>query len=108
MSRDARKKQKQRLKREQKRLQAKRARAATPLDHIKRSGGQLECYVNANWREMGMANIQVLGQTPGGRAAYAAGGWNVACSLFESRPPRRHPYHSFIAVTRTEFLGGLR
>ena len=67
MSRDARKKQKQRLKREQKRLQAKRVRALTPLDHIARSGGQLECYVNANWREMGMANIQVLGRAPDGR-----------------------------------------
>ena len=72
MSRDARKKQKQRLKREQKRLQAKRARAVTPFDRIARSGGQLECYVNANWREMGMANIQVLGRAPDGRLAYAA------------------------------------
>src|SRR5438552_7128840 len=72
MSRDARKKQKQRLKREQKRLQAKRARALTPLDRIVRAGGQLDCYANANWREMGMANIQMLGRAPDGRLAYAA------------------------------------
>jgi hypothetical protein len=72
MSRDARKKQKQRLKREQKRRDARRARAVTPLEHVARSGGQLECYVNANWREMGMANIQVLGRAPDGRTAYTA------------------------------------
>ena len=64
MSRDARKKQKQPLKREQKRKEARRANALSPLDRIARSGGELECYVNANWQEMGMAMLHVLGRAP--------------------------------------------
>src|SRR5688500_13081211 len=72
MSRDARKKEKQRLKRKQKQTQARKAAAVTPLERIARSGGELECYVNADWREGGLASIHVLGRAPDGRLAYAA------------------------------------
>ena len=71
MSRDARKKQKQRLKREQKRRETRRSHALTPLDRIARTGGELECYVNSNWQDMGMAMLHVLGRAPDGRHAYA-------------------------------------
>jgi hypothetical protein len=71
MPHDARKKQKQRLKREKKRREARRGNALTPLDRIARGGGELECYVNTNWREMGMAIVHVLGCAPDGRCAYA-------------------------------------
>jgi len=106
MSRDARKKQKQRLKREQKRLQAKRARAVTPFDRIARSGGQLECYVNANWREMGMANLQVLGHAQDGRLAYAAFLVDVWCvglkDAFGRREMSRSEFDSVLARMRAE------
>lgn len=72
MSRDARKKQKHQLKRRQKQAQARKAAAITPLDRIAKSGGTLECHVNADWRESGMANVQVLGQAADGRLAHAA------------------------------------
>lgn len=72
MSSDARRKEKQRLKRKEKQRQARRVNSVTPLQRIARDGGQLECYVNVNWRETGMASVQVLGHAPGGRTAYAA------------------------------------
>jgi hypothetical protein len=72
MSRDARKKQKHKLKRKQKQIQARKAASVTPLDRIARSGGTLECYVNADWRKSGMASVQVLGHAPDGRLAHAA------------------------------------
>ena len=71
MSRDARKKEKQRLKRKQKQKQARKAAAVTALDRVARGAGQLECYVNDDWRESGMASIQVLGQLPDGRCAHS-------------------------------------
>lgn len=72
MASDARKKEKQRLKRKQKQQQARKAAALSPLERIAKSGGQLECYVNDDWAENGMANVQVLGQAPGGQLAHAA------------------------------------
>ena len=71
MSHDARRKEKQRLKREKKRREARRSNALTPLDRVARSGGQLDCYVNTNWQQAGMAMVHALGHAPGGRLAYA-------------------------------------
>ena len=72
MSRDARKKQKHRLKRKQKQIEARKAKSVTPLDRIARSGGVLECYVNDDWTETGIASIQVLGRAADGGCAHAA------------------------------------
>lgn len=72
MASDARKKEKQRLKRKQKQQQARKAAALSPLERIAKSGGQLECYVNDDWAESGMANVQVVGHAPGGQLAHAA------------------------------------
>ncbi|HZN68586.1 MAG TPA: hypothetical protein VFB66_25115 [Tepidisphaeraceae bacterium] len=72
MSRDARKKQKHELKRKHKQIEARKAASLTPLDRIARSGGKLECYVNADWQKSGMASVQVLGHAPDGRLAHAA------------------------------------
>jgi hypothetical protein len=71
MSRDARKKEKQRLKRKQKQIQARKAAAVTPLDRVARGAGTLECYVNDDWPKTGMASVQVLGVAPDGRCARA-------------------------------------
>jgi hypothetical protein len=72
MARDARKKEKHRLKRQQKQRTARKASAVTPFQKVVKSGGRLECYVNAGWRQQGMATIQVLGHAPGDRYGYAA------------------------------------
>ena len=72
MSRDARRKEKQRLKRKQKQAQARRAASVTPLERVAKGAGQLECYVNDDWPESGMASVQVLGVAPDGRCAHAA------------------------------------
>ena len=71
MSRDARRKEKQRLKRKQKQLAARKAAAVTPLDRLVKGAGHLECWVNDDWPENGMASIQVLGVAPDGRCAHA-------------------------------------
>lgn len=71
MSKDARKKEKQRLKRKQKQRETRRAAAVTPLQRIAREGGRLECYVHDGWEEGGMATIQVLGHAPGGKLCQA-------------------------------------
>lgn len=72
MASDARKKQKHKLKRQQKQRAARKAAAVTPFQKVVKAGGELECYVNAKWRDQGMASVQVLGHAPGGRFGYAA------------------------------------
>jgi hypothetical protein len=73
MSRDARKKEKHRLKRKEKQQRLRKLNARTALQRIAAEGGQLECWVSPeNWKEQGIASIQVLGHAPGGRAAFAA------------------------------------
>ena len=71
MGRDARSKEKQRLKRKQKQLAARKAKSVTALQKIALTGGELECHVNRGWKQQGMASIFVLGKTPGGRCAYS-------------------------------------
>lgn len=72
MSKDARKNEKQRLKRKQKQREIRRAAAVTPLQRLAREGGRLECYVHDGWEEGGMATLQVLGHAPGGKLCHAA------------------------------------
>lgn len=104
MSRDARKKEKQRLKREQKRKQARRAGTLTPLDRVARSGGELECYVNSNWRDGGMASLHVVGIAPGGRLAYAGFLVDIWCvglkDAFGLREITRPHFEEMLAIAR--------
>jgi hypothetical protein len=72
MSRDPRKKERQRLKRKQKKLQMRKVQAKTALQRIAAEGGTLECWITPDWEEKGMAAIQVLGHTAAGRSAFAA------------------------------------
>jgi hypothetical protein len=71
MARGARRKEKQRLKRKQKQLAHRKAKGVTALQKVALLGGTLECYVNPEWQEKGLASIIVLAKTPGGRCAYA-------------------------------------
>lgn len=72
MSRDPRKKERQRLKRKQKKLKMRRENSRTILQRIASEGGTLECWINPGWREQGMAAILVLGQLHG----------RFACAMF--------------------------
>ena len=72
MSRDARKKERQRLKRKQKKMAMRRIQSRTALQRIAAEGGRLECWITPDWREKGMASVQVFGHARGGRAAFAA------------------------------------
>jgi hypothetical protein len=72
MSRDPRKKERQRLKRKQKKLQIRKVQARTALQRIAAEGGTLECWITPDWEEKGLAAIQVLGHTAAGRSAFAA------------------------------------
>jgi hypothetical protein len=71
MARGARRKEKQRLKRKQKQLAHRKAKGVTALQKVALLGGTLECYVNPDWQDKGLASIIVLAKTPGGRCAYA-------------------------------------
>lgn len=73
MSSSARKKEKHRLKRKEKRQQLHRAQSRTALQRIAAEGGRIECWITpADWKDSGIASIRVLGHTTGGRAATAA------------------------------------
>src|SRR5579872_4721209 len=71
MSRDSRKTERRRLKRKQKQLKIRKAKSRTALQHIAAEGGTLECWITPDWKEQGLASIQVLAHTAGGRCASA-------------------------------------
>lgn len=72
MSSSARKKEKHRLKRKEKKHQMQRINSRTALQRLAAEGGELECWITPDWKERGMASIQVLGRAPGGHGAFAA------------------------------------
>lgn len=72
MSRDPRKRERHRLKRKQKKLERRREQSRTALQRLAAEGGSLECWINPDWREQGIASLHVLGQATGGRWASAA------------------------------------
>jgi hypothetical protein len=72
MARDARRKERHRLKRKQKQLAQRKAKGVTALQKVALGGGTLECYVNPpEWQEEGIASILVLAKTAGGRCTLA-------------------------------------
>lgn len=68
MGSDPRRKQKQKLKRQAKRAQVRRAQGNSPYSKLKHAGEIEACYINADWREQGMASVLVLRRVPGGHA----------------------------------------
>jgi hypothetical protein len=64
MSDAARRKEKQRLKRDKKKAASRRAAAVSPYKRIGQTGELDACYINANWKESGMAQIQVIRRNP--------------------------------------------
>jgi hypothetical protein len=73
MSSNARKKEKHRLKRKEKQRKLRKLNSRTALQRIAAEGGQMECWVSPKeWKDEGIASLQVLGHAPGGRAAFAA------------------------------------
>src|SRR4051812_41766347 len=72
MSDRARRKEKQRLKRKEKQLALRKAKSISPIRQIAHLGDSLECWINGNWKETGMANLLVFGETRSGRGAMAA------------------------------------
>ena len=71
MSRDSRKTERHRLKRKHKKLEKRREQSRTALQRLAAEGGSLECWINPDWREQGIASLQVLGQAASGRWASA-------------------------------------
>src|SRR5437588_12835958 len=72
MANNARKKEKQRLKRKQKQKEIRKAKSVSPIRKIASAGGTLECWVNDDWENQGLASVLIFGQTPGGRGAMSA------------------------------------
>lgn len=76
MSNDARRKEKQRLKREKKKAQHRRALSVSPYRRIGEAGQVEACYINADWSESGLASIHIIRRNP-------AGGHAMACFLVD-------------------------
>ena len=72
MGNDARKKQRQRLKRQEKRRTERRATVGSPYVRIGNTGELVACYVNRHWHDRGMASIYVLRRVTGGGHVLAA------------------------------------
>ncbi|HEX4796844.1 MAG TPA: hypothetical protein VH370_23840 [Humisphaera sp.] len=68
----ARKKELKRLKRREKARQLHKAHNVPPVRQVAMSGAALECWINANWREQGIASLLVLGHARGGSHVFAA------------------------------------
>jgi len=66
----ARRKEKQRLKRKEKQRQSRKSQSITALRKITSTGGTLECWINRDYRDQGMASVLVLGHA-GGQYAFA-------------------------------------
>ncbi len=96
MSNDARKKEKQRLKRQKKKESARRAASASPLRRIATSGLSMECWIGADWRETGLADIIIWGAVPGGSGVIAGFLVDLTCVGLKDAWGRRN-------MTRSEF-----
>ncbi|MDB5329020.1 MAG: hypothetical protein JWP03_171 [Phycisphaerales bacterium] len=68
----ARQKEKKRLKRLEKQKAVRKLASVTALQKIAANGGELECWVNEHWQEMGMVSMNILGHAGGGRYAMSA------------------------------------
>ena len=71
MSRNAQKKERQRLKRKQKKMAMRKFQSRTPLQRIAAEGGSLECWITPDFKEEGIAAIQVVARDVSGRCAVA-------------------------------------
>jgi len=76
MSDAARRKERQRLKREKKKGQHRRAMAASPYKRIGQAGKLEACYINAGWQENGLASIHLVRENP-------QRGFALACFLID-------------------------
>jgi hypothetical protein len=95
MSDKARKKEKQRLKREKKRLALRKAGSVSPYKKL--AGGELiACYVNSDWRERGQAVPFVLRRAPGAGLAAATFMVDLWCAGLKDAWGRAH-------IARDEF-----
>jgi hypothetical protein len=95
MADQARKKQKQRLKREQKRRELRKSRGAGPA-RLFADGGLVACYVNSDWRERGQAAAFVLRRARDGRLGMATFMIDLWCAGLKDAWGR-------VGLTREEF-----
>lgn len=68
----AKKKEKHRLKRLKKQREARKASSLSPVRRVLMAGGALECWINSNWPDEGMADLLVLGHAGGGQYTAAS------------------------------------
>jgi hypothetical protein len=71
MSDRAKKKERQRLKREKKKLAVRRAQSVSPYKRIGAAGEVEACYINSNWQDGGLATVQLIRRNPQGGHALA-------------------------------------
>ena len=96
MSSNARKKEKHRLKRKKRQMEMRKAQMRGPLQRLARGEGELECWVNSDWRKDGIASIMCLGTAPDGRCAMAGFLVDLWCVGLKDAWGHRE-------MTRTEF-----
>src|SRR5438874_4398584 len=66
------KKERQRLKRKRKQMQLRKERNASIFKKLAQVDSPIRCYINAEWRNKGMAEIIVLRDVPAGGRIFAA------------------------------------
>lgn len=71
MPKDAKKKERKRLKREKKKALIRKRDSVSPYRRIAEAGHVVECWINSDWRERGQATPFVLVRQPGGAVAMA-------------------------------------
>jgi hypothetical protein len=74
------KKERQRLKRKRKQMQLRKERNASIFKKLAQVDAPIRCYINAEWRDEGMAEILALRDVPGGGrilAAYLIDAWCI-------------------------------
>jgi hypothetical protein len=80
MPSDARRKERQRLKREKKKAAQRKAQSNSPYKRIGQAGQVEACYVNSDWRDSGMASVYVIRRNPEGGHAIASFLIDVWCA----------------------------
>jgi hypothetical protein len=71
MSDRAKKKERQRLKRQKKKLAMRRAQSVSPYKRIAAAGEVEACYINSDWQENGLATVELIRRNPQGGHALA-------------------------------------
>jgi hypothetical protein len=77
---NAKRKERQRLKRDEKKAAQRKAQSVSPYKRIGQFGQVEACYVNSDWKQQGLASVYVIHRNPSGGHAIATFLIDVWCA----------------------------